>query len=279
ASNGNAAVDNSGTPNDPTDDRIDYTPKPNFNGNDSFDYRIEDSNGDTSTATVTVSVNSNNAPTANNDTFNTDEDATATGNVLANDIDPDGDLLNVTAVNGNLGDVGDQITLSSGAELTLSSDGNGGTDTATVNFIINLDLRGTPQPDTLIGGPGNDDITGLGAGDTMTGNAGEDRFVYENLNNLRSFSGFEDAFRDTITDFEPGSDVIDFSQAIENSFFPPFNSNTPFQDYIKLIASNSDTKLKFDLNGDFLDNFKEIATLKNVSPGDLSANDFEFATT
>jgi len=145
--------------------------------------------------------------------------------------------------------------------------------------IVNDDsaiIRGTSQPDTLTGTPGNDKIIGLGAGDTMTGNGGKDRFVYENLDNLRSFPGFEDAFRDTITDFEPGSDVIDFSQAIENTFFPPFTSNTPFQDYIKLFASNSDTKLKFDLNGDFLDNFQEIATLKNVSPEDLSAEDFVF---
>ena len=50
------AVNNAGTPNDPTDDTIDYNPETNFNGADTFDYRITDSNGDTSSATVSVNV-------------------------------------------------------------------------------------------------------------------------------------------------------------------------------------------------------------------------------
>ncbi|WP_181368979.1 Ig-like domain-containing protein [Flavobacterium pallidum] len=36
AANGTATVNNNGTPNDPTDDTIDYTPNANFNGSDSF---------------------------------------------------------------------------------------------------------------------------------------------------------------------------------------------------------------------------------------------------
>ena len=62
-----------------------------------------------------------------------------TGNVLADngngaDDDADGDSLQVTSVNGSLSDVGTQITLSSGALLTLNADGsfdydpNGGFD-------------------------------------------------------------------------------------------------------------------------------------------------------
>lgn len=54
---GTAAVDDGGTPSDPGDDRIGYTPAADFNGADSFRYRIADKDGDTAEATVTVTVN------------------------------------------------------------------------------------------------------------------------------------------------------------------------------------------------------------------------------
>lgn len=54
--NGSVTVDDGGTPNDPTDDTVLYTPEPDFNGTDTFEYEITDSNGDSETATVTVVV-------------------------------------------------------------------------------------------------------------------------------------------------------------------------------------------------------------------------------
>jgi VCBS repeat-containing protein len=47
-----------------------------------------------------------------------------TTDVLANDTDPDGDDLSVSQVNGSAGDVGTEITLDSEALLTLSADGS-----------------------------------------------------------------------------------------------------------------------------------------------------------
>ena len=71
-----------------------------------------------------ISTPVNNPPTANNDTATIGEDTSATGNVLTNDTDPDaGDILTVAAVNGVAADVGNQITLASGALLTLNTDG------------------------------------------------------------------------------------------------------------------------------------------------------------
>jgi gliding motility-associated-like protein len=55
--NGTVTIDDNGTPNDPTDDILTYTPDPDFNGNDSFDYTVCTSSGYCSTATVTVIVN------------------------------------------------------------------------------------------------------------------------------------------------------------------------------------------------------------------------------
>lgn len=57
-SSGTAAVDDRGTPSNPNDDLITYTPNPNFHGTDSFSYRVDDGHGHTATGTVNLTVNS-----------------------------------------------------------------------------------------------------------------------------------------------------------------------------------------------------------------------------
>src|ERR687891_714430 len=75
------------------DDTVTYTPDPDFNGTDSFDYTISDGNGSTDTATVTVTVGGvNDPPVANDDAATTDEDTPVVIDVLANDTDADGNL-------------------------------------------------------------------------------------------------------------------------------------------------------------------------------------------
>lgn len=54
--NGTVSIDDNGTPNNPLDDILTYTPNPDYNGSDSFDYSVCNSLGDCSTATVTVEV-------------------------------------------------------------------------------------------------------------------------------------------------------------------------------------------------------------------------------
>ena len=71
---------------------------------------------------------SNNPPIAVDDAFSTNEETAISGNVLAAnpsvpDSDPDGDPLTVTHVNGNQGDVGQQIQLASGAKVTVAASG------------------------------------------------------------------------------------------------------------------------------------------------------------
>lgn len=59
-------------------------------------YTITDDHGATSSSTVTITVNgTNDAPVANDDVASTDENSPVSGNVLANDTDPD-DALTVT---------------------------------------------------------------------------------------------------------------------------------------------------------------------------------------
>ena len=79
-----------------TDGTFTYMPGPNFIGTDSFTYQVSDGNGGTNTATVSITISSvNDAPVANDDPFNTDEDVMLTDSVLGNDSDIDGDILSV----------------------------------------------------------------------------------------------------------------------------------------------------------------------------------------
>lgn len=92
---------------------------------DSFTYTAADALGTPSnTATVTITIRPV-APTAVSDSYDTSLNATtATGeNVLANDLDPTGGGLTVTAVNGSAANVGATIQLASGALLTINADG------------------------------------------------------------------------------------------------------------------------------------------------------------
>ena len=69
----------------------------------------------------------NRPPEATGDLGSTDEDTilnVAASGVLANDSDPDDDGMTVSAVNGSGVNVGTQITLASGALLTVQSDGS-----------------------------------------------------------------------------------------------------------------------------------------------------------
>jgi len=125
---------------------------------DSFTYTLSDSNGATATATVTITVNGvNDAPTASDDSGETDADASTVIDVLGNDSDPDtSDNLFVSSVDdsGLLGQVTnngvdltydpagafDSLLVGQSATETFSytvADGHGGSDTATVTVTIN----------------------------------------------------------------------------------------------------------------------------------------------
>lgn len=83
--NGAVSINDGGTPNDPTDDIITYTPNANFNGADSFDYTVCNSTGDCSTATVNITV----LPIVDaiDDSIATIEDTPIPIDILANDND------------------------------------------------------------------------------------------------------------------------------------------------------------------------------------------------
>jgi hypothetical protein len=85
--NGSAVLNGDGT--------VTYTPNANFNGWDTFTYTIS-AEGGTATATVYMDVTwVNDPPNAVDDTATTAENVPVVVPVLANDIEPDGELLSV----------------------------------------------------------------------------------------------------------------------------------------------------------------------------------------
>ena len=82
------------------------------NGIDTFTYTISDGRGGTDSATVTVTINPiADSPVAADDADSTTVDTPVTIDVLANDSDPDGDVVSIVSVgpasNGTAIDNGD----------------------------------------------------------------------------------------------------------------------------------------------------------------------------
>jgi hypothetical protein len=87
------------------DGAFQYTPNPDFSGQDSFTYRASNGRASSSPAVVTITVDPvNDPPTAHDDQYSTAPETVlvvgAAGGVLANDSDPDGDPLTAVLVSG-----------------------------------------------------------------------------------------------------------------------------------------------------------------------------------
>ncbi|WP_206483423.1 Ig-like domain-containing protein [Thalassotalea sp. G2M2-11] len=84
----------------PTSGTVTYTPDLNFNGEDTLSYQVSDNeNAITNIANVTIEViNVNDAPEAVSDVATTNEEMPVEINLLANDLDVDGDTLDVNSL-------------------------------------------------------------------------------------------------------------------------------------------------------------------------------------
>ncbi|WP_321288486.1 Ig-like domain-containing protein [uncultured Sunxiuqinia sp.] len=149
--NGVVVVNSNGT--------VTYTPNTNYNGSDQFTYQICDAYGQCDEATVTINVTPvNDPPVAVDDLNNTFVNQETTGKVLTNDYDIDGNSLSTTLQSGpsngtlvfntdgtysytpNAGYLGEDVF------TYLLSDGQGGTDMASVYITVISDHSTANQP-------------------------------------------------------------------------------------------------------------------------------------
>ncbi|MEO6296734.1 MAG: Ig-like domain-containing protein, partial [Dokdonella sp.] len=128
---------------------VTYTPAPGFSGTDQFTYVISDGRGGTATATVSISVapRLNRFPFARNDNASVAVGVPLIINVLANDSDPDGDVLALVSVtapaHGTAAISGMQVLYTPAPGFTGADsfnytirDGHGGSATATVSITV-----------------------------------------------------------------------------------------------------------------------------------------------
>ena len=140
-----------------------YTPNTNFYGLDHFTYRANDGAADSGAATVTINVASvNDAPLAVNDSATTSQNTPVVISVLANDSDVDGGTLAITSftpgTNGSVSSNGNgTLTYTPGFNFTGSdsfgytiTDGQGGTNSATVSLTVTVSAGGTPYWTNLL---------------------------------------------------------------------------------------------------------------------------------
>jgi hypothetical protein len=106
-----------------------YTPNASFTGTDTFTYVVKDAFGAMSTGTVTVTVAPNRAPTAVDDNATTLKGLPVDISVLANDFDPENDVLTVVGVSG--GTLGNVSINPNGTVRYQHRPGTTGTDTFT----------------------------------------------------------------------------------------------------------------------------------------------------
>jgi hypothetical protein len=133
-----------------TSPKVSYTPNANFNGTDSFTFKVSDKIVESAVATALITVKAvNDRPVAKDDSVTTKEDTRiASIDVLDNDTDIENDRLKIESVtqgkNGSV-DINSDNTLNyspnenfygADAFTYTVSDGNGGTDSAAVRVKI-----------------------------------------------------------------------------------------------------------------------------------------------
>ncbi|WP_210188456.1 Ig-like domain-containing protein [Methylobacterium sp. 174MFSha1.1] len=157
------------------DGTLAFVPAQNLNGPVSFTYTVSDGRGGVATATVTGALAPiNDAPVLGDDSFSVPEDGAVTFDVRGNDSDVDGDTLGLIQINGafiapggTIVVAGGAVTLNADGTLTFVplpdfngpvsftyslSDGNGGSDSATVSGLVTpVEDAPTVLPDSFAG--------------------------------------------------------------------------------------------------------------------------------
>ncbi|CAM4252777.1 T9SS type B sorting domain-containing protein [Zobellia nedashkovskayae] len=168
-SNGTLALDDGGTPNDPSDDLVTYTPNENFDGTDSFTYTVCDTAGNCDTATVTILVTDEVDLDMDDDgildsfeDLNLDADNDPATNPTDTDNDGVPDYLDIDSDDDGIPDnVEAQTTIDYVAPSGVDLNGNGVDDAYENNGLLGIipeDTDGDDLPDYVDEDSDNDNI-------------------------------------------------------------------------------------------------------------------------
>lgn len=222
-----------------------YTPNAGFEGDDSFTYTVSDGNGgeDTATVSITVEEQPNTAPDAANDTAGTGFETPVTVNVLANDIDDDGDTLSISGVtqggNGSVAIDGTSVVYTPDAGFSgvdtftyTISDGNGGEDTASVEVTVDAEPNTAPDAVNDTAGTGFETPVTISVLSNDTDDDGDTLSISEVTQGTNGsvaidgtsvvytpddgFSG-DDSFTYTISDGNGGTDTATVSVTVDEA--------------------------------------------------------------
>ena len=157
------------------DGTFSYTPNAGYNGSDSFEYKLCDTDGSCSSATVTLTVKPmNNAPVTVNENLTICGNSVLTGNVLANgDYDPDGTTLSVGLIPVSGPAHGTFTIQSNGDFIYIPNSSYNGTDQVTVSVCDS----GTPLPAAC-----TNDVIRIAVSQAPTAFAGNDAIICESMN-------------------------------------------------------------------------------------------------
>ncbi|MGK0272774.1 MAG: hypothetical protein ACI88H_003450 [Cocleimonas sp.] len=176
--------------------RFIYTPNTFFTGIDQFVYKVTDlTNGSTYSATVKVIVSApeNNAPIAVETYATTIRDTAITIQVLANDSDPDGDLISIYAINqpqnGTAQIIGENIIYTPNQGFTgvdtftyVITDGNLSIDDALVTVTVR-DISMPPQANNDSATTSEDTAITLDVLNNDTSNSGSGQLTISSVGN------------------------------------------------------------------------------------------------
>ncbi len=192
--------------------------------------------------------------------------------LISNDTDSNGDSLLVTKINNANVNDGDTISLtygslvihtdgsfsysannanslSSGQVVTdefnyTISDGHGGTSTAIATVtVVGRDLTGTSGSNVLEGEAYSEQIVGGGGNDTMTGGVGADTFKWS-LNDQGSKGS---PAVDTITDFTTGAsgDILDLRDLLQSE------NSSNLTNFLHFASDGTNTTVSISSTGSF----------------------------
>jgi len=263
-----------------TIDYVFYTPDPDYNGDDSFTYTVEDDNGDSDTAIVNVSVTPvNDDPQAVDDYVSVPEDSSNNQiDVLLNDLDPEGDNLDITGattpLHGSVTFTIDYVFYTPDPDYSGSdqfnysiSDNNGGSASGTVFVTVGgvndppvavddtavvLEDSSNNQIDVLLNDldPDGDNLTIISVSVPMHGSASTDgNYTYYSPNS--NYFG-DDSFTYTLSD-GIDTDIATVNLTINGVNDPP----VAFDDVTTVIEDSINNQIDVlandgDIDGDSL---------------------------